>query len=379
MSPLVKEDIMSSTTQKLIERGLATGAPPFLKANVHYETIMGSHAYGVADTSIKTKMPDYDVYGFAIPPKEFIFKHLTGWIPGFGPEPPSFDQWQRHSIFDQDALGGLGKEWDLQIFNIVKYFELCRENNPNMIDSLFTPENCVVHCTQVGRLVRDNRRLFLSKLCWKKFRGYASAQLKKCGNVMESKEIQDIWRFEEEHDIPRKTSLLEVENAVALRRSDFDSTSLKQLTNEQLDQYHKLFEAGMAVSGRFEDRKRNSQDNKFLYHLIRLYDEAEQIILEGDLDLQRARETMKAVRRGEWTTDQIQQWAVEKDKAMEAAYVNCKLPDKPPVEPLRQLLLNCLEEHYGSLEDCVETVGWAEQTLKDVDSLLEGVRAKLYN
>lgn len=127
---------MASTTQKLMEKGLALGAPSFLYTNVHYETIMGSHAYGVADTSVRDKIPDYDVYGFAIPPKEFIFKHLTGWIPGFGPEPPGFEQWQKHHIFDEDAVGGKGKEWDLQIFNIVKFFELCRENNPNMIDSV---------------------------------------------------------------------------------------------------------------------------------------------------------------------------------------------------------------------------------------------------
>lgn len=50
---------MSSTTQKLMDQGLATGAPQFLKTNVHYETIMGSHAYGVADTSVRDKIPDY--------------------------------------------------------------------------------------------------------------------------------------------------------------------------------------------------------------------------------------------------------------------------------------------------------------------------------
>lgn len=88
---------MASTTQKLMERGLIPEAPPFLKANVHYETIMGSHAYGVADTSVRDKIPDYDVYGWAIPPKTMVFKHLTGWVPGFGPEPPGFDQFQKHN------------------------------------------------------------------------------------------------------------------------------------------------------------------------------------------------------------------------------------------------------------------------------------------
>lgn len=308
---------MSSTTQKLMDKGLAVGAPSFLKTNVHYETIMGSHAYGVADTSVKDKIPDYDVYGFAIPPKDMIFKHLTGWIPGFGPEPPGFEQWQKHHMFDADALGGVGKEWDLQIFNIVKFFELCRQNNPNMIDSLFTPENCIVHCTQVGRMVRDNRRLFLSKECWKKFRGYASAQLKK----MNDKEPE---------------------------------------------------------GGRREIIEKFGYDVKFAYHIIRLFDEAEQIMLDGDLNLQRAKETMKAIRRGEWTADEVREWAVEKDKALEVAYTNCKLPERPPIEPLHRLLLQCLEEHYGNLDKCVVQTGWAEATLRQLDGILDQHRSKLY-
>jgi predicted nucleotidyltransferase len=309
---------MSSTTQKLMEKGLALGAPPFLKTNIHYETIMGSHAYGVADTSVRDKIPDYDVYGWAIPPKNMIFRHLDGHIPGFGPEPPSFDQYQKHHMMDQDALGGNGKEWDLQIFNIVKFFELCRENNPNIIDSLFTPENCVLHITQIGRMVRDSRKIFLSKECWKKFRGYAQSQLKK----MNDKE---------------------------------------------------------PVGKRKEIVDKHGYDIKFAYHIIRLLDEAEQIMLEGDLDLQRAREVMKAIRRGEWTAEEVREFAMKKEIALEAAYSVCKLPEHPPIEPIKQLLMNCLEAHYGSLEGCVSQAGWAEGALKQIDTLLDTVRKQLYS
>lgn len=308
---------MSSTTQQLMEKGLAVGAPSFLKNNVHYETIMGSHAYGVADTSVKSKIPDYDVYGFAIPPKEQIFAHLSGWIPGFGNPPATFEQFQRHHMLDKDALGGVGKEWDLQIFNIVKFFELCRQNNPNMLDSLYTPENCVLHCTQIGRMVRDNRKLFLSKEVWKKFRGYAFSQLKKMNDKN-------------------------------------------------------------PIGGRMEIIEKYGYDVKFAYHILRLFDEAEQLMLEGDMDLQRAREAMKAIRRGDWTAEEVRNWAVEKEKALEVAYTNCKLPEHAPYEPLRQLLLNCLEEHYGSLENCAATVGWAEQALKNIDAELDKYRRQLY-
>lgn len=308
---------MSNIVKQLTDKGLIQ-PPPWLPSNTMFLTIIGSHAYGVADTSVRDKIPDFDVYGFAIPPKELIFKHLTGYIDGFGTPPPSFDQYIKHQIIDKDANAGHGKEWDLQIFNIIKFFELCRQNNPNMIDALFTSENCIIHCTQIGRMVRDKRKLFLSKLCWPRFRGYAHAQLKKMND----------------------------KNPTGKRKEIID---------------------------------KHGFDVKYAYHILRLFDEIDQIITTGDLDLQRAREPMKAIRRGDWTSDEIRKWAMEKEKALEIAYAKCKLPDEPPEEPLRQLLLNCLEEHYGSLNNAVTQLGWAEQTLRDIDLIINESRNKLYN
>jgi hypothetical protein len=64
---------------------------------------------------------------------------------------------------EHDALAGNGRTYDLTIYGIIKFFNLAMENNPNVIDSLFTPVNCVLHITRVGNLVRENRRLFLHK------------------------------------------------------------------------------------------------------------------------------------------------------------------------------------------------------------------------
>src|SRR4051812_5888233 len=133
---------MSSTVQRLFERGLIR-PPSFLPANTHYETITGSVAYGVSgDTS------DMDVVGFGIPPKEVLFPHLAGEIPGFGTPHPRFEQFQAHHVVDDAAR----KTYDLTIFGVVKFFQLCMENNPNMIDTLYTPDFCVLHTTAVGRM-----------------------------------------------------------------------------------------------------------------------------------------------------------------------------------------------------------------------------------
>lgn len=133
---------------------------------------MGSIAYGVSNEG-----SDRDIYGFCIPPKEEVFPHLDGEIPGFGEAKQRFTQYQQAHIEDTSAQGGKGVEYDFSIYSIVKYMSLCIECNPNMIDSLFTPQECVLHITQVGSMVREAQQLFLHKGCWPKFKGYAYAQL----------------------------------------------------------------------------------------------------------------------------------------------------------------------------------------------------------
>jgi hypothetical protein len=158
------EAVGVSTLQRLTDRGLIR-PPRWLPGNVQYETIMGSVAYGVSsDTS------DLDVYGWAIPAKDDVFPHLRGEVPGFGTPKPQFQQYQEHHVHDPDALGGRGRTYDLTIYGIVKFFNLAMQNNPNIIDSLFTPVNCVLHSTRVGDLVRENRNLFLHKGAWLRFK-----------------------------------------------------------------------------------------------------------------------------------------------------------------------------------------------------------------
>ena len=151
---------MGSKTEHLIKQGLLKSAPKFLETGVQYEVVMGSVAYGVADD-----YSDMDVYGFAIPPRDWVFPHLRGEIPGFDEAGPKFDQVQQHGMVDSSALGGKGREYDLTIYLIVKYFRLLTDNNPNIVDSLFVPRNCVLYSTPVGELVsRESSFVFAQRL-----------------------------------------------------------------------------------------------------------------------------------------------------------------------------------------------------------------------
>jgi uncharacterized protein len=291
--------------------------PGWLADNVHYLTVMGSVAYGVADTNDTEAPSDVDLYGFCIPPVEVVFPHTAGAIWGFGRYkegmPKShFGVYQQHHVRDASALGGQGRMYDLQVYNIVKYVQLCMECNPNMIDSLFTPEVCVLHITRVGQILRDNRKKFLHQGICDRFKGYAYAQIHK----MQTKDPEP-------------------------------------------------------GSNRERLREKFGFDVKFAYHTVRLLNEAEQLLLEGDLDLQRNREQLKSIRRGEWTEAQVLDYFEKKRIDLETARTKSSLPAGPDEPAIRDLLLRCLESHYGSLDGCIRVPGRADELLREIRDKIE--------
>jgi predicted nucleotidyltransferase len=358
---------MASTTEKLTKKG-HIHPPSWLPTNVMYEVITGSVAYGVSsDTS------DMDVCGFGIPKKEIIFPHLAGEILDFGRQKKRFGQFQKHGVWVEDAMGGKGRTYDITIYNIVKFFRLNMECNPNMVDTLFVPQECVLHNTQVGNMVREQRKLFLSKKCWHTFKGYAYSQLSQSDKAKKSEEVLAIRDFEEQHGIPHETSFAEVEQEVAQagRRGELPS-KLDSLDDGELFEYHQLFQAGMEKSKRTEMRKRYNMDVKFLYHIVRLLDECEQLLTYGDMDLRRAKEHMKAVRKGEVPETEVRKWFNVKEKELEVLYNKepSPIPHKPDEGRIKNLLLQCLEHHYGSMDDCVVNPDAATAALKEINEVL---------
>jgi hypothetical protein len=120
-------------------------------------------------------------------------------------------------------------------------------------------------------------------------------------------------------------------------------------------------------------------DTKFAYHLLRLLGEAEMILIENDLDLERNREQLKSIRRGEWTLEQVKEAFYSKEKQLEEAYVKCTLPNTrhDTEDVLKQLLIDCLEEYYGSLEECILVPNPEKLLLSQVYELLNKTETSL--
>lgn len=299
---------MASSLQAMADKGLVK-PPSFVVSNLCFEAIVGSTAYGTS-----TDVSDQDLYGWCIPHKDIVFPHLAGYIPGFGQSPPAFNQFCQHHVIDT----GSGKEYDFTIYGIVRYFQLCMQCNPNMIDSLFVPDSCVKHITTVGQMVRDNRKLFLSKLAWPAFRGYSASQL---------------------HKMAIKTP-----------------------------------QAGSKRAVNFE---KHGWDTKYGMHLIRLLGEVHQILEYEDLDLQQNTEQLKAIRRGALTEVEVRNIGMQKIQNLESLYHTSQLRAKPDEAVIKQLLLDCLEHHYGSLSNCVSTPDAAIVALNEIDAILHKVRHKI--
>jgi len=244
-----------------------TDEVPAHLSDIHYEVIMGSVAYGVS-----TNMSDVDIYSFAIPQKEVVYPHLTGYI-GFGLKPNFSDSFQKHHIMKGE------QEYDVNVYNVVKYFQLVAENNPNMIDSLFVPDDCLIHLSPKAKLVRDNRDLFLSKKIYHTYSGYAFAQLSK------------------------------------LEKKTYENSKRKS------------------------DVEENGYSTKNAYHTIRLLDQGIYALEHTTMNLRLDNtDLLKEIRTGKYTLGEIKEIARGKEQKLKTVYEQSTLQYAPDWKKLNDLL-----------------------------------------
>lgn len=142
---------------------------------------------------------------------------------------------------------------------------------------------------------------------------------------------------------------------------------LKHLSNEKLVEYHELYKS-KATNTRFDLVKKHSYDCKYSYHLVRLLLECEQLLTEGNLDLKRDSELYKSIRRGEWTLENLEKWFFDKERHLEEIYNKSALPYGPQENKIRDLLIKCLEYHYGTVD--VRVPKKEEELLREIAKLV---------
>jgi len=141
-----------------------------IKDWIIFEAKMGSYAYG---TSLPTS--DIDIRGVFIQPLKDIIKY--GYV---------------EQVSDEKN--------DIIFYELKRFINLCEKNNPNILELLFAPKDCIIKTSEEWSMISEHASKFLTKSCRWTFGGYANEQIKKAKGY--NKKIN--W---EESEMKRKSVL----------------------------------------------------------------------------------------------------------------------------------------------------------------------------
>ena len=178
--------------------------------HVLFVTLHGSHAYGMARES-----SDVDLKGVLVPPKSYFlgFSDSFGQFEGEFPRDFKTDGMTFIEKIEKMIGRKIGddEKTDSSIYGIQKFFKLASDNNPNIIEILFTDPSHHVITTPLWEKILEHRDLFLSTRTKFSFSGYAFSQLKRIKthrswllNPLEVKPQRSDFNLLEQHVIPKE-------------------------------------------------------------------------------------------------------------------------------------------------------------------------------
>lgn len=116
-----------------------------------------------------------------------IFKHVAG-SHMYGTNIPTSDKDIRgvFTVSKDEQLSLItpiqevsDKSQDIKYFELKKFMDLLMTANPNILEMLWVPEDCVLIKTPIMEKIIQNRQLFITKKAYHSHSGYAYAQIKK--------------------------------------------------------------------------------------------------------------------------------------------------------------------------------------------------------
>ena len=319
---------------------------PHLGKNIMFLTLGGSHAYG---TNVEGS--DVDIRGVALNSRQ----DLIGLS--------NFEQ-----VIDNKT--------DTTVYAFRKFVGLISACNPNTIEMLGgRPENYAM-LTPAGKLLLDNKKLFLSKRAVHSFGGYANAQLRRlqngCAKEKVSEEQKALYtlescqhamaQLEEKHGMPKDFVTLSVASnqvedgtptilmhpgdgwkAFAAAGVPLDST--KAYLGE-LASIIKSYDTFGRRNQRAKD-KSDKQLNKHAMHLVRLYLMAFDILEKEEINTYREndRDFLMEIRNGKYMSEdgtfvpEFFEMVSEYDKRLKIAAKETSLPDKPDYKKIEELVM----------------------------------------
>lgn len=339
-----------------------------------FQSISGSRSFGLAKEN-----SDTDIKGVYYLPKEDFFG--LNYIPQISNETN-----------------------DISYYEIGRFVELLQKNNPNILEILASPEDCIQYKNPLMDLLKPKD--FLSKLCKDTFAGYAISQIKKAKGLnkkilnpidKERKSILDFcYILENNGSLPlkkwllkngktqEKCGLVNIDNTKGMfavfynesgdlhykgiiQNEEANQVSLSSIPKGEqsvafmfcnLDAYSTYCkdyrEYWKWVSERNEDRYNMNQnhgqnyDSKNMMHTIRLLQSCEQIFKTGSLNIRvENRDELLDIKAGNWSYNEVMQKAEMLIKSIEHYHSISKLPDFPDLGKTTKILVEIRETLYS--------------------------------
>ena len=310
-----------------------------IKDRLCFLTIGGSRAYG---TDLPTS--DWDIRGVMLPTVE----ELIGL-----------------NRVDQK----LDEETDTCIYSFMKFVNLARDANPNVIELLGCREYLIFN--EVGEMLLDSVKHFLSKRCAVTFGGYATAQLRRIENALchdefsiegQNRHIMEtmnatIAKLDERYDIFKNKQIVVTQKDEHL----FINANFKDC---RIDEFREAFNSLLDIERTYNklnkrnDKKTPEKMNKHIMHLVRLYLMCFDILEKGELNtFRQERDFLLEIRNGKFLkdgklTDDFYPYLNSLKERLDNAVAESTLPAKPNFDALNKLVI---EVHKKVVDDTVKT------------------------
>lgn len=350
----------------------------------------GSHAYG-----LNTPESDLDYRGI-------FFGDLGNY---FGGE--SVEQYEGMSKYTPEVLLSLGVEEseDTVVYELTKIMKLLRENNPNIIELLHVPEDCVVYKSPLIYPLFENKGLFLCTASKFRFAGYAFSQLKRLKshrewvkNPPKKKPERSDYGLKEETNqaylalqaeirkVLQKASLDELDVPKEIQgdirnkleeRLKFDIFSRKKeeellstgvlaaagIPDEYITYYLNESKYKNALKRwndylswkktrnykRAEMEKKCGYDSKHGMHLIRLMRMSVEILSGQGVIVRRPdREELLDIKYGKWAFEKLEEEYTKLEALAENLYKTTTLQKTPNYNKIKELTVSILDNYFRS-------------------------------